>query len=635
MSKISKRYSQTLYLFVVYGLFILALLVIFFVYTYSYYRSQTLESAKISQENMCASVQNSVDTQLDTLSTISMNMVYSNAVKSNFKEFSRTYQETGEDPQKMVASHEKALAIHDIVTAMIGAYQSASDIKLYTMDGSCVESGYRLSTRHVNITDKPWYDKVMSLNGHKYITTPTVDRTLPATGANHESQKFVSLVRLFFDSADEPEGIVEVIQDCNKLFSLATQLEQNNDGIRVYVYDSEGRLMYPYNLPEESSTAAKDTAPSVNYASLANTNRTASGSSRLITIPGEEPKLITRELLKDYGWNVIVTRTESSLYQPLYTFRKAFVLIMFISILLTLVICYFISKSFTEPLRNLTKVTGQITINRVLDEEKVDLTSADSRIKELSILCDAIRDMYEKLRSTSQEVLLSHHEETRAKLQATQSLINPHFLYNSLTSISVMAEEEMNEDIIRMCLALCDYFRYISSTKDMVVSLDEEIHYTKRYLECMQIRFSEELEYDISIPDNAQEIQIPKLITQPIVENAFKYAFTGRPPWKLAIHAEANGGNWLIKITDNGGNMSEERKRELLSLYENLEFNKELQSMQIGGMGLKNVYLRMRLIYGEDALFRIDTSVPNQTTFVLGGKIYYSKEDYYEQHLKL
>ena len=67
------------------------------------------------------------------------------------------------------------------------------------------------------------------------------------------------------------------------------------------------------------------------------------------------------------------------------------------------------------------------------------------------MLCESIRSMYEKLRSTSQEVLLSQSEETRAKLQATQSLINPHFLYNSLTNISVMAEEEMNEDIIQMC----------------------------------------------------------------------------------------------------------------------------------------------------------------------------------------
>ena len=123
--------------------------------------------------------------------------------------------------------------------------------------------------------------------------------------------------------------------------------------------------------------------------------------------------------------------------------------------------------------------------------------------------------MYEKLRSTSQEVLLSRSEETRAKLQATQSLINPHFLYNSLTNISIMAEEEMNEDIIKMCGALCDYFRYITSGQEMVVPLEEEIFYTERYLKCMKFRFGEEFEYKTSIAQETESFLIPKLLIQP------------------------------------------------------------------------------------------------------------------------
>ena len=261
----------------------------------------------------------------------------------------------------------------------------------------------------------------------------------------------------------------------------------------------------------------------------------------------------------------------------------------------------------------------------MLDENKVNLTSADSNITELSMLCESIRSMYEKLRSTSQEVLLSQSEETRAKLQATQSLINPHFLYNSLTNISVMAEEEMNEDIIQMCQALCDYFRYISSSSEMIVPLKEEIFYTKRYLEIMQMRYTEEFHYTFAIEEEAENICIPKLIIQPLVENAFKYAFDKQPPWELTISASIEHDRWLLRIQDNGGNLKDEKKQELLRLYRNLNLNEELKSMQIGGMGLKNVYLRLKLLYGEKAVFEIENTLPLKTIFILGGPVYHSK----------
>ena len=119
-----------MYLFVIYGLFILLLLGIFFFFTYTHYRKNALEEARKDLENMCASVEDSVETQLNNISTISMNIVYSNAVKSNFKEFSASYRRNGTDPRRLAASREKALAIHDIVTAIIGAYQSASDVRI-------------------------------------------------------------------------------------------------------------------------------------------------------------------------------------------------------------------------------------------------------------------------------------------------------------------------------------------------------------------------------------------------------------------------------------------------------------------------------------------------------------------------
>lgn len=617
MKKITRHYSQTLYLFVIYGSFILVLLGIFFTYTYSHYRENTLEESKRSLENMCASITNSVEAQLDSLSTISMNIVYSNMVKTNFREFSSAFQRTGEDQAEIVSSRQSAEVIHDIVTAMIGAYQSASYIRLYDMDGSCVESGYWMSTSRADLESLAWYDEVMELNGFKYISEPKTRKDLPATGKNRNSQKFISLIRLFLNRDGAPEGIAEVAQDCGKIFVLASQLEDSNPDIRVQIYNSRKELVYPYT--------AFDMYGSESYHNLIEKNEITDGISQIIKNSSGQNMLATCETMVKYGWNVVLLQSESSIYRSLEAFQKMFLRISALSILLTLLICFYISRRFTVPLQKLTAATKKITIDRVLDEKKVNLTSADSSIRELSILCNSVRGMYDKLRSTSREVLLLRNEETRAKLQATKSLINPHFLYNSLTNISAMAEEDMNDDIVKICEALCIHFRYISASGEMIVPLGKELEKSRSYLECMQLRFTEELEYTFDVPDVVREIPVPKLIAQPVLENAFKYAFVCRPPWKLSIAARLDGEHWKLTIEDNVGTMTDEKKQELLRLYKNLDLNDELKSMKIGGMGLKNVYLRLRLLYGKDAVFCIENREGAYTRFILGGNIHPKK----------
>lgn len=624
MVKMHKKYSQKLYLFIIYGSFILILLGIFFAFTYTHYRTNAIEEAKKDSENLCVSVASAVQSQLDHLSTISMNIVYSNAIKTNFKEFSNYYQETGRDPAALVASREKAMAIHDIVTAIIGAYQTASDIKLYTMDGSCVEAGYCLRTSKVVLEEQAWYSEVMGLNGHKYITVPMVNEELPAKNSRKEEQKYISLIRLFLDSGGKPEGIVEVIQDCGEIFSLVSQLRQTNPDCQAFLYNNRGERMYPYHG-----------SWNVDYAKIIDGESIKELDGCMVRCGDKEDMLLTWKQLPDYGWSVVIAKTKDTVYQPLKNYQRMFVGIGISSIFFTMMICFSISEQLTKPLQKLTDAAGKITINRVLAEDKVNLTSADSRIREVALLCESIRSMYDKLRATSQEVLLSRSEETKAMLQATQSVINPHFLYNSLTNISVMAEEEMNEDIVKLCQALCDYFRYISSGQEMIVPLEKEIFYTKRYLECMQLRFGEELEYELQIEEKTRQYYIPKLILQPIVENAFKYAFVNSPPWRLAITALTERDKWILRVQDNGGRMADAKKQELIKLFQNLDLKEELKSLQIGGMGLKNVYLRLRLLYGEKAVFKIENSYPGRTIFILGGPIYNTKEEYQNEHPQL
>ena len=287
-----------MYLFVIYGTFILVLLAIFFTITYTYYQKNALEDTVKELENVCASAQNSITAQLDNIATISMNIVYSNAVKNNFKEFSTYYQQSGIDPSGLAASHEKAVAIHDIVTAMVGAYQTATEVNIYTMDGSCVESGYWQRVLSVNLEEMPWYEQVMALNGYKYITLPATRKDLPAKGANQQSRKFISLVRLFLTADGQPEGIVEVVQDCDTIFSLISSLEQQNTDIYAYVYNDRGELIYPYDDQLISSNRAS-----------------AADCYSVVAVTGKIP---------EYDWTVFIAKPKDAAYQTLKNFQKIF-----------------------------------------------------------------------------------------------------------------------------------------------------------------------------------------------------------------------------------------------------------------------------------------------------------------------
>jgi two-component system, sensor histidine kinase YesM len=618
-----KHYSQKIYLFAFYGGFILLLLLLFFSFFYLFYSKKINTDAEKQIENLCTSVNNSILAELDNMSTISMNITYSNVIRSNFDQFSSTYMQNTLTKIDLSTSRQQAIAIFDAITSIIGPFQSASEVNLYTLSGECVESGFFQRVTHIDLEELDWYHATKELRGSKYISRPIYKSDIPGEGANQTSQMFFSLTRQLYNNASEPDGFIEVIQDCGRIFSLVSKLEVSNPATSFYIYNSRNELVYPYHSYKEQSK---------NYLTYIHELNLKSLNAKMIHLDNDNTVLFTYDVIPNYDWIIIAMEPKTSVNASLHTFRNIFFAIAIATIVLTSVLCFIISEKMTYPLSKLTKATKKLTINRVLDENKNILTLADSNIAEIAQLCDSFRTMYDKLRISTQEVLLSHSEETRAKLQATQSLVNPHFLYNSLTHISIMAEENMNDEIVILCDSLCDYFRYISNTPNMLVSITDEVSHTEKYIDCMKIRFGNEFIYQCDIEENARQVLIPKLILQPIVENAFKYAFHKPAPWKLSIKAYIENGNWFISITDNGGLLSEEKKKELLDVYLNLNKKEEFHSLQIGGMGLKNIYLRLQLLYGSKAVFKIESFASLRTTFILGGPMNPCEEGYYEHY---
>jgi len=242
-------------------------------------------------------------------------------------------------------------------------------------------------------------------------------------------------------------------------------------------------------------------------------------------------------------------------------------------------------------------------------------------VDEISELNHAFDDMNRKLRVSLNELLVSKSEENNAKVLAIQSQMNPHFLFNNLSIINALSEEGENQKVIMLCGNLSFMLRYISSSSPNTVLFKEEIDYTKKYLDCIKIRFEDAISYTIDIDPALCNCPIPKLIIQPVVENAVRHGLKNAPPWRISVKGSIGSAGWRVSICDNGVGFNQEILKELNLFFWEFRSIKSIPKLEIGGMGLKNIYLRLRAIYKESAFFEIHSHEGSETEIVLGGKL--------------
>ena len=222
-----------------------------------------------------------------------------------------------------------------------------------------------------------------------------------------------------------------------------------------------------------------------------------------------------------------------------------------------------------------------------------DFTPApvETDIAELQTLDRGFDEMAGRVKGLMARQIEDQRSLHRAELELLQAQINPHFLYNTLDSILILAENQRDEDVVNMVTSLSAFFRISLSRGEDIISLEAERNHVTSYLEIQQTRYSDILNYEIDIPEELLACRVPKLILQPLVENALYHGIKNRRGLgTIRITGEAAGEDVLLKVADNGVGMDAE----------------QLQALQNGvyhdrhtGLGLVNVHKRIRLYCGE------------------------------------
>lgn len=594
-------------MFFVFGMFSTILVLVFCLYSFSYNKNNLLKSIDNELDIVNTSTCSSIVQNVDQLSTISMNVIYSNGIKSNFKEFTQYFPNIDSpNDENYVSTREKVLAISDYIFAMIGPVQSTSRVNLYSFDGAMIKLGFSTTFTDVDLESFYWYRPTVELNGKKFITTPHVVSDIPNYSISDITSKYISLIRVFFNKYNQKEGILEIVQNCNKIFEYPIELMTTREDIKAFVFNERDELLFPFsdNIYEEFSY--DDDLRDLSYEEILNNDNYIMHSS----------------VLESYGWKVIVCMPKTIVASKMDEIRKNFIILLIITLCITLIVCFIISGSLTSPINKLKKITNETNLKNIIETDENKLEVPKIKIREIAELWEAYELMIVELKETSKEVLLLQSEEIKSKLLMSQSFVRPHFIYNCLSNISVMADENLNTDISQMCSSLANYLRYLSATSETILeTIEKEAQNTQHFLSIMQLRYPEEFKYEIEYDEKIKDFKIPKLILQSLTENTFKHAFIDPPPWKLNIKFTVKDNKWKAFITDNGGNFSDSKKEQIMNEFDNLNIDDELNNFHIGNFGLKNTFIRLKMRYKEDAVFQIINSKQNETTIIIGGTI--------------
>jgi len=220
---------------------------------------------------------------------------------------------------------------------------------------------------------------------------------------------------------------------------------------------------------------------------------------------------------------------------------------------------------------------------------------------EIGVLGKGFNNMISNINDLIKRVLDFRLRTKEAELEALQSKINPHFLYNTLQSIQMKAIVDGNRDLADMIDLLGNYMRFSISSMNEIITLEKELEYLKRYINLQKIRFGEKLTFKVEAEERTLQCKILKLILQPLVENAIYHGLEKKQgEWILFIKANIYKDKLHIQITDNGIGLSEEN---LNKLKEHI-YTKEQND---GSIGLKNVYDRLNIVFEEEFEFRINS----------------------------
>ena len=393
------------------------------------------------------------------------------------------------------------------------------------------------------------------------------------------------------NSGKMSEGILLVDMDFSGIRQLFAKVNSQNMGY-VYLMDSDGKIIYHprqnlifSNMIQENNEMAK----------------TYEDGAHRETFEGED-RMVAVKTVGYTGWKIVSVMPMEKFLGDFSRTRTMAVMIIIVAILVMIFANQFVAVRVAKPLRNLEDSLTGIGIDR---EPQIYIGGPP----EIQHLGETIRSMVEQLRQLTDDIVREQEEKRKSELDALQSQINPHFLYNTLDSIMWMIEAEKYDDAISMVQALSRLFRISLSKGKNIITVGEELQHAKNYLDIQKYRYKNKFTSYFEIEEGIEKYKTIKLIIQPLIENAIYYGMEYMDgDGEIYVRAYTKEEDLFIEVEDNGLGMQKAQVESLLTDGTRIR-------SKGSGIGIRNVHQRIQLYFGTEYGLEI-LSEPDEGTMV-------------------
>lgn len=311
---------------------------------------------------------------------------------------------------------------------------------------------------------------------------------------------------------------------------------------------------------------------------------------------------------ENYNLEAFVLVSQSLLTAAQKALIRTLLIIMTAMIFAIMVLVLFVSQWMTKPVEKMSS-----TITRIKNGETTLRVQPVGWSQELTTLGTEFNEMLDRMEVMAQEELQHKMLVERTEYKMLQAQINPHFLYNTLDTMSGIANAQNCPLVSGMCRSLSAIFRYSLNMTDELSTMQNEMAHVRNYLYVMDVRNGSAIAYDYQIDSDTLQDEMPRICIQPVVENALSHGLRNvrRKDKKLLIRSEHIDENLVITVSDNGAGMDAESMNRLLE-------QNDMKRVESGvSIGILNVNARLKKLFGDEYGLHIESTMGEGTTVTI------------------
>ncbi|MBW7453556.1 sensor histidine kinase [Paenibacillus sepulcri] len=430
--------------------------------------------------------------------------------------------------------------------------------------------------------DLNWYGQVDRLNGKPYW------------GSYENNGKYIYVARkvqTYIKSADrfEPLGAVLISFDENDFSSInsSVKLAHNSE---ILIANGDGQM-----ISSSDPTLVGSSLPAEMFPLARQGNRIDLSP---VFAQNEASRLTVYDTIPNSDWSIIVSSPVDDVLHTQRSISRIILLSTGLCVIVAFILAAFLAHRMTLPLKQLSK-----EVKRQIKSGDFSFwpLPASRRQDEIADLGQGFYRLVADLNETKNMMHQAEMMKREAEFEAMKSKIKPHFLYNSLESIRMLAVINKDPVTADMIKSLGHLFRYIITNQKNNITLADELEYLHSYINLQRLRYEDRLKVEIDISGEWMNARIQKLVLQPLVENSIEHGINRKRGAELIrITASRSEHGVLLQVWDDGAGIDPDTLASIRASLEDPQSNKD-------HIGLLNVHRRLRLHFGEPYGLTIDS----------------------------